>query len=131
VTTRSFLLAICAGSIMAGGALAQEAARPAVPSRGITVQAAAEGQPARIRIQSSITIIVPGFFDDPAKMIEGQEKARRSIYEIAGRECALLKATLAGECQVESVNINAGRQPMPQLGGTQITGTMTFRATAK
>jgi len=124
---RPLVLALCAMPILAAAAAAQG---PAVPVRA-SVATPGDGAASRIRIQTSVSVFLPASFDDPAKAAEGQAQARRRIYEIAARECDMLKATLASECQLEAVTVNASRQPVPQLGGTQVTGTMTFRAVAK
>lgn len=38
------------------------------------------------------------------------EGGRRSAYEIAGRECALLLQTIATSCSLERINVNSNQQ---------------------
>src|SRR4051812_20697942 len=42
------------------------------------------------------------------------DKARRTVYEMAARECDLLREVLAKDCRMESVNNNIGRQTSQQ-----------------
>jgi len=59
------------------------------------------------------------------------------IYELAGRECAILLDVLASECRIESVNVNVQRSPANQFGGQQraegfnLNGNIVFRIVPK
>ena len=59
-------------------------------------------------------------------------KARRSLYEMAGRECDLLREVLAKECHLESVSTNINRQYGPhQPEGFTVNGTVNMRIILK
>ncbi|MCA1413298.1 hypothetical protein I6F30_19465 [Bradyrhizobium sp. NBAIM20] len=61
-----------------------------------------------------------------------RERARRSVYEMAARECDLLREVLARDCRMESVNTNVNRQfGQQQTEGFNISGTMAFQITLK
>lgn len=91
-------------------------------------------QDGSVRVQSSISYFVPGPSGDSDEAERLREKARQSIYTTASHECDVLKASLASDCKLESVNsnINSSRQYGPaQHEGFTINGSMTFRITLK
>jgi hypothetical protein len=83
------------------------------------------------RVQVNVNFLIAGPANDSAESQQAQENARRSLYERAGRECELLKATLATECHLQSVNVSINRQPNRQTEGIVATGNFTFRITPK
>jgi hypothetical protein len=62
-----------------------------------------EGQ---VRIQSSISFFLPGPVGDGEEAQKVRDQARRTVYEMAARECDLLRETLAKDCRLETVNAN-------------------------
>ena len=58
-------------------------------------------------------------------------EARRTIYEMAARECDLLREVLAKDCRMESVTSNIGRQFGQQPEGYTVNGAMNFQITLK
>ena len=40
-------------------------------------------------------------------VIKSQESARKMLYELANKECALLKEAIANTCRVTNLNVNA------------------------
>jgi hypothetical protein len=84
------------------------------------------GSPARqegqVRIQTSISFFVAGPTGDGEEAQKLRDKARRTVYEMAARECDLL----------ESVNNNIGRQTsQQQQEGYTVNGSMSFQITLK
>ncbi len=133
--TRCRLLAVVAGTLLAGTAAAAQSPVLDKPARRsaepLELQHRQDGF---VRVQSTISFFVAGPSGDGSEAEKLREKARQSIYATAARECDLLKATLASECRLESVNsnINSARQYGPaQQEGFTINGTMTFRITLK
>jgi hypothetical protein len=87
-----------------------------------------------VRVQSSISYFVAVAAADEAAAEKEREKARKTIYEIAARECASLLETLAKECRMVNLNsnINAARPyNQAQPHGFTVTGTMSFQIVPK
>jgi len=94
------------------------------------------GSPARqegqVRIQTSISFFVAGPTGDGEEAQKLRDKARRAVYEMAARECDLLREILAKDCRMESVNNNIGRQTsQQQQEGYTVNGSMSFQITLK
>jgi hypothetical protein len=91
------------------------------------------GQDGAIRVQSNINIFMPGPTGDSAEAQKLREHARRIVYDMAAHECDLLRATLAKECRLMSVNsnVNAPRQFNQQQEGYNVSGAMTFQILLK
>jgi hypothetical protein len=66
-------------------------------------------QKGEIRIQVNMNFFVPGAVNNMEESLKAQEDARKALYMSAGRECEVLKAALASECHIESVNVNINR----------------------
>ena len=90
----------------------------------------AERREEPIRIQVSVNLFFPGPTGDSEDAVKLREKARRSVYEMAAGECALVEQVLAKTCRLETVNVNIGRQAGQQEGYTA-TGNFAMRVTLK
>lgn len=89
-------------------------------------------QEARVRIQASVNFFVTGPTGDGGEAQKLRERARRIIYEMAARECDLLREILAKDCRMKSVNSNIGRQyGQQQQEGYTVNGSMNFQITLK
>ncbi len=85
-----------------------------------------------MRIQTSISFFVAGPTGDGEEAQKLRDKARRTVYEMAARECDLLREVLAKDCRMESVNNNIGRQTsQQQQEGYTVNGSMSFQITLK
>jgi hypothetical protein len=98
----------------------------------------APGQSERrgIRVQVGINFFLPGPTSDGEEATKIRDRARRTIYEMAGRECGVLQDTIANECRLDSVTVNLTRQTqqMPQVGqveGFAVNGQLGFQITQK
>ena len=61
-----------------------------------------------------------------------RDRARRTIYEMAARECDLLRDVLAKDCRMESLTSNINRQPgLQQQEGFNVNGSMSLQITLK
>jgi hypothetical protein len=115
-----FAFAVGAIALLAGPASAQ------------TAQPNALRQDAPVRIQSSINFFVLGPTGDGEEAQRLRDKARRIVYEMAGRECDVVREVLARECRLESVNVNIGRQHgSQQPEGYTVNGSMSLQAFLK
>jgi hypothetical protein len=84
-----------------------------------------------VRVQSSINFFIAGPTGEGDEAQKLRERARRAVYEMAARECDLLREVLAKDCRMESVtsNININRQYGQQQEGFNINGSMSFQIT--
>ena len=89
----------------------------------------------QVRVSFSINTFVPAAEDDSAEALKAQEDGRKMIYEAATHECDLLRATIASDCRLESININVQRVSPNQYGqqraGYNISGSMNYRIGVK
>jgi len=92
-----------------------------------------QGNP--VRVQNSISFFVATPSDNDEEIQKLRERADRTIYEMAARQCDLLRQTLAKDCRLESVNTNInGRQsfrPQQQPEGFTVNASMSFQITLK
>jgi hypothetical protein len=89
-----------------------------------------------VRVQLGINFFLPGPTNDGEEAAKIRDRARRTIYEMAGRECAVLLDTIASECRLDSVTVNLNRQTqqVPQMGqveGFTVNGQLGFQITLK
>ncbi len=117
-------LALMAVAMAAGTAGAQQpAARTLIPNMM---------HGGDVRVQVRVTFFVPGTVDDSEASIKAQEQARRRLYESAARECEVLRAAIASQCRIESINLSTSRYFGGQQGeGFNATGNFNFRVTLK
>jgi hypothetical protein len=122
--------------ILAGASLLLSLAPSAAQTPGQRIMIEQSGSPSRqegqVRIQTSINFFVTGPTGDGEEAQKLRDKARRTIYEMAARECDLLREVLAKDCRMESVNSNIGRQfGQQQQEGYTVNGSMSFQITLK
>lgn len=108
------MVAAAAMLAQVSGAVAQPAVMPRLD--------AARGE---VRVQVNVNFFVAGTVNQSTESLQAQENARRSLYERAGKECEVLKATIAAECRLLSVNVNINRQFGQQEGFTA-NGSFAF-----
>jgi hypothetical protein len=101
----------------------------AAPAMAQTVgQASGLRQEAPVRIQTNFNFFVRGAAGDSEEARKARDNARRSIYEVAARECEILREVLAKECRLESVTSNIGQQyGAQQPEGFSVNGAMSFQ----
>ena len=112
---------------LVGPALAQSPGQ-----RIIMEQTGASRQEGWVRVQSTINFFVAGPTGETEEAQKLRDRARRAVYEMASRECDLLRDVIARECRMESVSNNINRQyGNQQQEGFTITGSMSFQITLK
>lgn len=88
-----------------------------------------------IRVQVNVNFFVPGPANESEQSSALGDQSRRLIYEMAARECDLLRDKLAEDCRIESLNVNINRQLQrltgQQVEGFQVGGVLAFRITPK
>lgn len=95
-------------------------------------------QDGQVRIQTNINFFLAGPTNDSEEAGQLRDRARRIVYQMAGRECDLLRETLAKECRLEAVSNNINATPGRAYGGAQqqpdgyaISGSLTMVITLK
>jgi len=102
---------------------------------GVLPPAKATTEPVRISV--GVSTFAPAPSGDGDQALKAQEEGRRMIYEIAGRECAIMRDVLASDCHIESININvqrvSGNQNFngPKGDGYNINGNISYRIVPK
>lgn len=100
--------------------------------RIIMEQTGALRQEGWVRVQSTINFFVAGPTGESEEAQKLRDHARRAVYEMAARECDLLREVIAKDCRMESVSNNINRQHgSQQQEGFTITGSMSFQITLK
>jgi hypothetical protein len=71
--------------------------------------------------------------DGADQSAKAQEDARRTVYDLAGHECAVLRETVASDCRIESINVNVQRNQTfgQQKEGLNVNGNVGFRIVLK
>ena len=132
------LVALAAVIAVLGGTprpAASQEINPLIRER-IMVEQPRTGDRKMVRVQLGISFFMPGPTNDGEEATKIRDRARRTIYEMAGRECGVLQDTLASECRLESITVNLNRQvqPMGQMGqseGFLANGQLGFQITLK
>ncbi len=89
-------------------------------------------QEGSVRVQSTVNFFVAAPTGDGEEAQRMRDRARRTVYEMAARECDLLREVLAKDCRMESVTSNISRQfGQQQQEGFTINGSMSFQITLK
>jgi hypothetical protein len=102
---------------------------------GVLPPATAPAEPVRITV--GVSTFAPAPNGDSERALKAQEDGRRMIYDIAGRECAIMREALASDCRIESININvqhvAANQNYnePRVEGFNINGNISYRIVPK
>jgi hypothetical protein len=94
-----------------------------------SAQSNQDRQMVRVQVSVSYTLPVPAGEDS---VLKAQEDARRSLYLVADKECALLRETIAAECKIESINVNVNRvRHIPNPETITANASMTYRVQLK
>ncbi len=92
-------------------------------------RAALAQQNAQVRVNIGINMFVPA---TGGLTIGAQEGMRRQIYELANKECAVLRDTIADDCRMEGINVNVNRQHGQQpVEGFNVSANINYRVTLK
>jgi hypothetical protein len=80
-----------------------------------------------------VSFFVPSAVSNSEASLKAQEDARRVLYESGARECEVLRAALASECRIESINVSINRNfgGQPQNEGFTANGNFGFKVTLK
>ena len=90
-------------------------------------------QEGSVRVQSTLNLFVAGPTGEGEEAQKLRDRARRMVYEMAGRECDLLREVLAKDCRLESITSNLNRQQFgpQQQDGYIVNGSMSLQITLK
>ena len=112
-------------------------ASPVVAQNRIIVEQGnkAPRQENMVRVQNNISFFIARPTGDGDEAQKLRDKAQRSVYEMAGRQCDLLREILAKDCRMESVNVNVNANNrqfnQQQTEGLNVNGTMSLQITLK
>jgi len=86
-----------------------------------------------VNVQAGFSLRMPLASDDEKTLLESQRFGWPTVYEMASKECALLKATIAGICRLTNLNVStqvrqSGRN-MPAM--LMLNGNARFTITLK
>lgn len=86
-----------------------------------------------VRVRVSMSFNAPAAADDSEASVKARERARRMLYESAGKECDVLRAMIASECRLEGININVrtNRRYGQQAQGLNASGNFSYRINLK
>jgi hypothetical protein len=89
-----------------------------------------------VRVQNNISFFMSGPTGDGDEAQKLREKAQRSVYEMAGRQCELLREVLAKDCRLETVNVNVNAANARQFNqqqpeGLTVNGSMSLQVSLK
>jgi hypothetical protein len=116
---------ICAVVLLLAATAAAQA-QSKIPTFAEVQRAAAEKENATARITLGVNMFVSAPSGDQA--MQAYEKARRQMYEMAKKECAVLRDVIAKDCSIEAVNVSINRnQGLQQSEGFTVNANMTFR----
>jgi hypothetical protein len=101
---------------------------PAVRER---INVGAERREEPIRVQVSVNLFFAGPTGESEDAVKLRDRVRRSVYEMAAGECALVEQVLAKTCRLESINVNINRQAGGQTEGYMAGGNFVLRITLK
>jgi hypothetical protein len=124
---RKAMLTTVVAMLVSGSAIAQTEGQRIVIERA-SPSARQEGT---VRVQASINLFVPGPTGDSEDGAKNRDRARRMIYEMAAKECDLLRDVLARDCRLESINTSLNRQSGQPAEGYSVGGSMSFQITLK
>lgn len=98
----------------------------------IIVESGFPRQEGFVRVQSQVNFFVAGPTGEGDEAQKLRDHARRTVYEMAARECDLLREVLAKDCRMESVSSNINRQyGQQQQEGFSVNGSMSMQITLK
>ena len=125
--TRKILLTTILVTLLGGGAVAQSTGQRIVierPSPNLR-------QEGMVRVQLTMQMFIAGRTDDSEEAEKARARSRQALYELAGKECDVLRETIASTCRLENVNINLNRQAQQNMQGYNVNGSMAFQITLK
>ena len=130
MTFRSRLVPACLVSACSAFLLLAAPALAQMPR--VSLEQTGSRQEGWVRIQNTISYFVAGPTGEGEEAQKLRDRARRTVYEMAARECDVLREILAKDCRIEAVSANMSRQyGQQQPEGFTINGSMNFQITLK
>ncbi len=86
----------------------------------------------QVRVTISMNMFVPSSVGPGDQGLKAQEQARRQMYELAAKECVLLREVIASDCRVDGINVTVSRHPgqLP-IDGFSVGANVNYRITLK
>jgi len=85
-----------------------------------------------VKVQIGFSLQMPLANDNEKTLLDSQQSSRRVLYEMASKECTLLKATIAETCRLTNLNVSAQvRQHSNMPVALMLNGHAHFAITLK
>jgi hypothetical protein len=126
--TRKVLISAVLAIFLGGVVMTESIAESVVIERPKAPPVRQEGI---VRVQMSIQLFITGPTDESEEAERQRERARRVLYELAAKECDLMRDVIARDCRLEAINVNLNRQMTPQMQGYAVNGLMSYQITLK
>jgi hypothetical protein len=123
---RKLILASAAAGALIGPAVGQAEGQRIVIERSPSAR-----QKGFVRVHSSIIFFVPGSTGEGEEAPALRDRAKRIVYEMAGKECDVLRDVLAKDRRLESITSNPHRQTGQAAEGYNVQGSMSLQLTLK
>ena len=123
---RKLILASAAAGALMGPAIGQTEGQRIVIERSPSAR-----QEGFVRVQSSINFFVPGPTGEGDEAAALRDRAKRIVYEMAAKECDVLRDVLAKDCRLETITSNLHRQTGQVAEGYNVQGSMSLQITLK
>jgi hypothetical protein len=126
--TRKILLTTILVTLLGGGAVVAQSTGQRIVIERPSPNLRQEGM---VRVQLTMQMFIAGPTDDSEEAEKARARSRQALYELAGKECDVLRETIASTCRLENVNINLNRQAQQNMQGYNVNGSMAFQITLK
>jgi hypothetical protein len=126
--TRKLALTTLLVAALSGVAVAQSTGQRIVIERGSQAAARQEGM---VRVQLNMHMFITGPTDDSEEAEKGRRRSRQAFYDLAAKECDVLRDTIANTCRLENINVNLTRQSQQNMQGYNVNASMAFQITLK
>src|SRR5688572_14655382 len=88
-------------------------------------------QEGMVRVQLSMQMFLSGPTDESDEAEKNRARARQVIYDLASKECDLLREAIAKDCRLENVNVNLNRMNQQNMNGYNVNGSMSLQISLK
>ena len=116
---------------VAAGALMCPASGQTEGQRIVIERSPSARQEGFVRVQSSVNFFLPGPTGEGDEAVAVRDRAKRLVYEMAAKECDVLREVLAKDCRLETVTSNLHRQAGQATEGYNVQGSTSLQITLK
>jgi hypothetical protein len=101
----------------------------ATPAPLAMAQAPATAAERSVEVAVSYNLNIPMTAEDEKNQTAALERARKTLYEIAAGECAVMLQTLAASCHLQRLNVQSSiqRRDSNQMPSVVVAGNASYR----